>query len=217
MERFLVRNQVPKPNPGIVNRAAKAKKHRKIEKIVEATLYKRRKLETRSAFLHEHPIEKPTIGHTNAVTAGTLNDFPKGEHGGINSIAMSRRARAAAGDVPGAQARAQQYRPAGNVLRVHPPGEGDYGFMEVAGAVPERLARTVRTPSGRDWEPAKPAKPGHVRYFRASGRGGNEAQWEEIAEGEHLRNAEQYNFMEHPHQPLAPGLMAQRLRGIERK
>ena len=59
MERFLVRNQVPKPDPGIVNRAAKAKKHRKIEKIVEATLYKRRKLETRSAFLHEHEIPEP--------------------------------------------------------------------------------------------------------------------------------------------------------------
>ena len=63
MQRFLVRNQVPKPDPGIVNRAAKAKKHRKIEKIVEATLYKRRKLETRSAFLHEHEIQEPAIGH----------------------------------------------------------------------------------------------------------------------------------------------------------
>ena len=51
MERFLVRNQVPKPDPGIVNRAAKAKQHRKLEKIVDAALHKRRKLETRSALI----------------------------------------------------------------------------------------------------------------------------------------------------------------------
>ena len=216
MERFLVRNQGPKPDPGIVDRAAKAKKHRKIEKIVEATLYKRRKLETRSAFLHEHPIEKPTIGHTNAVTAGALNDFPKGEHGGINSIAMSRRARAAAGDVPGVQARAQQYRPAGNVLRVHPPGEGDYGFMEIAGAHPARLAKTERRPD-KGWKDPRPAYEGHVRYFKASNRPGHDAQWDEVAQGEHLRDAEHQRVIEHPRQPLAPGLVAQRMRAIERK
>ena len=44
MERFLVRNQVPKPDPGIVNRAAKAKKHRKLEKLADATIYKRKYL-----------------------------------------------------------------------------------------------------------------------------------------------------------------------------
>ena len=53
MERFLVRNQIPKPDPGIVNRAAKAKQRRKLEKIVDSTLYKRKKLDTRSAFLHD--------------------------------------------------------------------------------------------------------------------------------------------------------------------
>ena len=217
MQRFLVRNQVPKPDPGIVNRAAKAKKHRKIEKIVEATLYKRRKLETRSAFLHEHEIKEPTVGHNKQGMVGYLHDVPRGEHGGLNSVALSRRARAAVGDVPGVQARPLRYRPPGNVLRIHPPGEGDYGFTEIAGAVPERRARTVRRPDGRDWEPARPAMPGHVRYFRATGRPGNEAQWDEVAQGEHLRNAEQFNFMEHPQQPLAPGLMAQRLRAIERK
>ena len=225
MQRFLVRNQAPKPDPGIVNRAAKAKKHRKIEKIVEATLYKRRKLETRSAFLHEHEIQEPTIGHNKHVgMAGHAHIIPKGgQYGAMHSVALSARAApaipAANGRpaVPGRQARGEESRPKGNVLRIYPPGEHDYGFMEVAGAVPERLARTVRTPSGRDWEPARPAKAGHVRYFRASGRAGNDAQWDEVAEGEHLRNAEQFNFMEHPHQPLAPGLMAQRLRAIERK
>ena len=223
MERFLVRNQVPKSDPGIVNRAAKAKKHRKIEKIVEATLYKRKKLETRAAFVHDHEIQEPTIGHNKPGMAGHTHIIPKGgQYGAMHSVALGARARAAvpAADgrpaIPGQQARGDKSRPKGNVLRVYPPGEHDYGFMEVAGAVPERLARTVRTSSGRDWEPARAAMPGHVRYFRSSGRAGNEAQWDEVAEGEHLRNAEQHKLIEKPRRPLVPGLTFERALDIER-
>ena len=173
--------------------------------------------------MHDQEIQEPTIGHNKHTgMAGHVHIVPKGgQYGALHSVALSARAAAArpAADgrpaVPGRQQRGEESRPKGN--RVYPPGERDYGFMEVAGAVPERLARTVRTPSGRDWEPARPAKAGHVRYFRASGRAGNDAQWDEVAEGQHLRNAEQLNLMERPRRPLAPGLMAQRLRSIERK
>ena len=147
MERFLVRNQVPKPDPGIVNRAAKAKKHRKIEKIVDATLYKRKKLETRSAFLHDHEIQEPTIGHTNITgLRGTLHREPGGgAHGNLRTFAVGKAGIPARAGRPGARGRPrvdpvnavpgrdQERRPYGNVLRVYAPGDEAYGFMEIAG------------------------------------------------------------------------------------
>ena len=48
MERFLHRHQALKPDPGIVARTQKAKAHRRVEKLIDATLHKRKKLETRS-------------------------------------------------------------------------------------------------------------------------------------------------------------------------
>ncbi len=125
-------------------------------------------------------------------------------------------ARPAADGMPAVAAipaRAQQNRPINTILRVHPPGEGAHGFMEIGAAVPPREAGVG--PKGNI--AAKPGFPAHVRFFKGTGLGPNQRQWGEVAAGEHLRNAEQFNFMEHPQQPLAPGLMAQRLRGIERK
>ena len=48
MERFLHRHQVLKPDPGTVARTQKAKAHRRVEKLIDKTLHKRKKLETRS-------------------------------------------------------------------------------------------------------------------------------------------------------------------------
>ena len=48
MERFLHRHQVLKPDPGTVARTQKAKAHRRVEKLIDATLHKRRKLEIRT-------------------------------------------------------------------------------------------------------------------------------------------------------------------------
>ena len=207
MERFLVRNQAPKPDPGIVNRAAKAKQHRKLEKIVDATLHKRRKLETRSAFLHDYEVEEPTVETKRGpLVSRPYNVAGGGEHGNRRSYAQGRHTT---------PVRKFEYRSVNNVIRVHPGGEGHYGFMEVAGYDP--ATERYRKPGGQLVE-AKEAKPGHIRYFRASGlRGPNERKWDEVAQGEHLRSLEQMKRIEHTHQPLAPGLVPQRLRGIERK
>ena len=65
---------------------------------------------------------------------------------------------------------------------------------------------------------AFPAQAGSVRYFKTGARAAAHGRvWDEVAEGEHLRNAEQYNFIEHPRQPLAPGLVPPRMRALERK
>ena len=128
MERFLVRNQVPKPDPGIVNRAAKAKQHRKLEKIVDATLHKRRKLETRSAFLHDYEVEEPTVENKRGPLVSSYHNIPGGgEHSNMRSSAQGRHT------VP---VRRSEFRSVNNVVRVHPEGEGRYGFMEVAGHDP---------------------------------------------------------------------------------
>ena len=198
MERFLVRNQVPKPDPGIVNRAAKAKQHRKLEKIVESTLYKRKKLETRSAFLHDHEVEEPTV---------------ETKRGPLVSYAYNRRAGAEHPREVGRTA-ANEERLKNKVIRVHPEGEGHYGFMEVVG--PERPTPAYRKRGGQ-WVPAKEAKPGHVKYYRTSGLGPHERKWDEVVAGHHLRSLEQMNHLERPLQPLAPGLVPQRMRAIERK
>ena len=201
MERFLVRNQVPKPDPGIVNRAAKAKQHRKLEKIVDATLHKRRKLETRSAFLHDYEVEEPTVENKR----GPLVSYPYnvrkgGEYGQKIGKTADNKDRAL-----------------NKVIRVHPEGEGHYGFMEIAGHEPATAKFRIAKP-GSHFQEARPEKPGHVKYYRASGyRGANSRKWDEVAAGQHLRSLVQMNHLELPRQPLAPGLVPQRMRAIERK
>ena len=59
--------------------------------------------------------------------------------------------------------------------------------------------------------------PGHVRYFKGTGLQGNERQFNEVAAGEHLRRVEAVRHIAEPRFPLAPGLMAQRMRNLEGK
>ena len=201
MERFLVRNQVPKPDPGIVNRAAKAKQHRKLEKIVDSTLRKRRKLETRSAFLHDYEVEEPTV---------------ETKRGGLVSYPYNVRKGGEYGQKIGKTADNKD-RALNKVIRVHPEGEGHYGFMEIAAHEPATARFRIDRPGGR-YQEARPEKLAHVKYFRTTGKTGrNERKWDEVAQGEHLRSLEQMKRIERTHQPLAPGLVPQRLRGIERK
>ena len=129
MERFLVRNQVPKPDPGIVNRAAKAKQHRKLEKIVDATLYKRKKLETRSAFLHDYEIQEPTVENKRGRLVSYAYNQPKG---GNYGTMMGKTAD-------------NKNRDLNKVIRVHPEGEGHYGFMEIAGHQRSERPQTTKT------------------------------------------------------------------------
>ena len=201
MERFLVRNQVPKPDPGIVNRAAKAKQHRKLEKIVDATLHKRRKLETRSAFLHDYEVEEPTVENKRGRMVSTVHNRLYGSDKG--DVLM------------GGLAAGRERRKLNNVIRVHPEGEGHHGFMEVVGDQP--ATKAFRKPGGQKVA-AEVAIPGHVKYYKASGlKGAKDRKWDEVAAGQHLRSLEQMNHLERPLQALAPGLVPQRLRGIERK
>ena len=220
MERFLVRNQVPKPDPGIVNRAAKAKKHRKLEKLADATIYKRKKLETRAAFLHDQEVKEPTIGHNIASLVGTVyNVAGGGAHGNIRSLAVGRTARAAQPAAegreatPGHQARAFQYRPPGNVLRIHAPGEGHLRFLEIAGPVGARAqARDARARI----IPARGALEGHARYFEAAGLAGNEHLWNEVGEDSYRHSVQVHDRLAKPRRPLAPGLTFERALDIER-
>ena len=94
---------------------------------------------------------------------------------------------------------------------------GPYGFMEIAGRQPATAKFRIAKPGSHDQE-ARPEKPAHVKYYRASGlKGPNSRKWDEVAQGEHLRSLEQMNHLERPRQPLAPGLVPQRTRDIERK
>ena len=201
MERFLVRNQVPKPDPGIVNRAAKAKQHRKLEKIVDSTLHKRRKLETRSAFLHDHVVQEPTVHRVHRIVG-----IPYNTSGGGNQAGEGANIR---GTAVG-----KDYRAAGSVVRYHPEGDPHYGFMEVAAEEPAREAYMT----SKGLVPAKPYKPPHVKYYRTTGKTGDKVrQWDEVSAGEHLRFKEYHKGLVAPMQPLVPGLVPQRLRSIERK
>ena len=109
MERFLVRNQVPKPDPGIVNRAAKAKQHRKLEKIADSMLHKRRKLETRSAFLYDHVEKDPIVARQHRIVGIPYNVQAGGNQAGSGNI----RSWAAS----------NEWRSEGNVTRYHPEGD----------------------------------------------------------------------------------------------
>jgi hypothetical protein len=200
MERFLVRNQVPKPDPGIANRAAKAKQHRKIEKIVDATLYKRKKLETRSAFLHDYPIEEPDITAQRARMVSTPYNQKFGGDRGPR--------------VKGKIIQGGAERNFNTVMRVAPVGESGYGFMEVVGEQPAVPA--WRKPGGQKVE-AKAAVPGHTKYYRTTGIGGHGRAFDEVPAGHHLRTLHQLARIEKPLVPLAPGLVPPRMRALERK
>ena len=65
---------------------------------------------------------------------------------------------------------------------------------------------------------AKENKPAHTRFYRTTGKTGpNDKKWDQVAEGDHLRYKQHYKGLVDPMQPLAPGLVSQRLRAIERK
>ena len=200
MERFLVRNQVPKPDPGIANRAAKAKQHRKLEKLADSTLHKRRKLETRSAFLHDHVIKDPIVHREHEMEGIPYNTLSGGNQGEprLRGTAIGR-----------------DYRAAGSVVRYHPKGDPHYGFMEVAA---EQHAREAYVDDKSREIPAKEYKPPHVKYYRTTGKTGDKVRmWDEVSAGDHLRYKEYSKGLVDPMQTLAPGLVSQRLRAIERK
>ena len=89
--------------------------------------------------------------------------------------------------------------------------------MEIAAHEPATERFRIDRPGGR-YQEARPEKPAHVKYFRTTGKTGrNERKWDEVAAGEHLRSLQQLKRLEVPVQPLARGLVPQRLRGIERK
>ena len=87
--------------------------------------------------------------------------------------------------------------------------------MEVAAAEPAREAYV--DDKSRE-VPAKEYKPPHVKYYRTTGKTGpKDKHWDEVVAGEHLRYKEYHKGLVDPTQTLAPGLVSQRLRAIERK
>ena len=165
-------------------------------------------------------MREPTVGRNKAALVGTVyNVAGGGAHGNVRSLAVGRTAReaqpAAEGReaVPGHQARPFQYRPPGNVLRIHAPGEGHLRFLEVAGPVGARAqARDARARV----IPARPALEGHARYFEAAGLAGNEHLWNEVGEDAYHHNVQAHDRLARPRRPLVPGLTFERALEIER-
>jgi hypothetical protein len=75
METFLKRHQVEKADPGVEGRKAKAKAHRRIEKLIDKTLFKRKRLETRTTALAQGPGDIATSRLPGVVKWRTGNDI----------------------------------------------------------------------------------------------------------------------------------------------
>ena len=146
--------------------------------------------------MHDYEVEEPTVANKRgAMVSYPYNVRKGGEYGQkIGKTADNKD------------------RGLDKVIRVHPAGEGHYGFMELAGHEPATARFKIDKP-GSHYQEARPEKPAHVKYYRTSGlKGAKDRKWDEVAQGEHLRSLEQANHLERPRQPLAPGLVPQRLR-----
>ena len=187
MERFLTHHQKPKPDPGIVGRAVKAKQHRRLEKIIDSTLHKRKKLEIRSEFLRGNRTgEMPyMISRPGPLTAYNNVTDNQGRTSGRNA--------------------AGHLRPANSTIKETFPGEQSYALHS--------SAVTARPAMGG--APARVAEPAMTTFHKHTPRPGNSAQWEQVAAGLHLADSQSLRFLEHPRQPLAPGLMARRMLNLE--
>ena len=200
MERFLVRNQVPKPDPGIADRAAKAKKHRKLEKLIDATLFKRKKLEKRSSYLHDYPEEKPTVENRR----NDMVSYPYNvRKGGVYGQMIGKTAD-------------NKDRQLDKVIRAQRRGEGHLGFAEFVGHEPATERFMIARPGSR-YQEAREEKPATTKFWRPSGlRGANQRKWDERANGEHQRSLEQQKHLTHPRaKPLVVGLVQKRFNDIE--
>ena len=157
MERFLDRHQVLKPDPGIVARKEKAQAHRRIEKLIDRTLHKRKKLEIRTQATSQgagdiavsrppNKVEwrKTNIGGFGVMPHSVLEETMHGETGfALHHAFVPARAASAPGVVPIVAAR-KQTQHEGTTFHTIVPAKGNnkkYEHVQAGQHVKDREAQ----------------------------------------------------------------------------